>query len=424
MKIKEIDAKAILDSRKEKTIFVSIKTNAGIFSASAPNGKSKGKFEAKPYKKSLNEDIKKVKQLGEYFSKEEFEKFENLRIIEDVADGHIGANTLFALESAVLKAIAKEQNPKNFPWENFGATKSKKEWEDFVGKQVWMIINPKAKKFPRFVGNAVGGGKHSKLISGKKPDFQEFLLIPESNSPEISFEKNISSKEEIEKILKKSDEKFNNTKNDENAWQTSLNEKEVLDILSNLKNSKFFNSFSKAEDVKIPIGVDIASSSFFKRKKYNYENPFLKREPDEQMSYLSNLIKNYNLIYVEDPFNEEDFLNFSRLLKKFPNVLIVGDDLTATNHKRFLNAIEKKSINAIIVKPNQNGSLLSVKQICETARENNIKIVFSHRSGETEENILADLAFGFQADFFKCGIDGKEREMKLRRMVEIEENLR
>lgn len=384
MIIKEIDAKPILDSRKEKTIFVSIKTNVGIFSASAPNGKSKGKFEAKPYKKSLNEDIKKIKQLGEYFSKEEFEKFENLKIIEDVVDGHIGANTLFALESAVLKAIAKEQ-----------------------GKQVWMIVNPKAKKFPRFAGNAVGGGKHSKLISGKKPDFQEFLLIPESNSPEYSFEKNISSKEEIEKILKKSDEKFNSTKNDENAWQTSLNEKEILDILSN---------------VKIPVGVDIASSSFFKRKKYNYENPLLKREPEEQMSYLSNLIKNYNLIYVEDPFNEEDFLNFGRLLKKFPDILVAGDDLTATNHKRFLNAIEKKSINAIIIKPNQNGSLLSVKQICETAMENKIKIVFSHRSGETEEDILADLAFGFQADFFKCGIDGKERISKINRLIEIEKN--
>ena len=83
-----------------------------------------------------------------------------------------------------------------------------------------------------------------------------------------------------------------------------------------------------------------------------------------------------------------------------------------------------KSITAIIVKPNQTGSLLDVKKVCDLAKENNIKIVFSHRSGETEEKILADLAFGFQADFFKCGIEGSEREAKLKRLIEIEENLK
>ena len=83
-----------------------------------------------------------------------------------------------------------------------------------------------------------------------------------------------------------------------------------------------------------------------------------------------------------------------------------------------------KSINAIIVKPNQVGSLIEVKEVCEIAKKNGIKIVFSHRSGETEETILADLAFGFQSDFFKCGITGKERESKIKRLVEIEKNLR
>ena len=83
-----------------------------------------------------------------------------------------------------------------------------------------------------------------------------------------------------------------------------------------------------------------------------------------------------------------------------------------------------KSINAIVVKPNQNGSLIEVKKICELAKSNDIKIVFSHRSGETNENILADLAFGFQADFFKCGITGKEREAKINRLIEIEKSLR
>jgi enolase len=87
-------------------------------------------------------------------------------------------------------------------------------------------------------------------------------------------------------------------------------------------------------------------------------------------------------------------------------------------------AIKMKSVNTIIVKPNQNGSLVEVKRVCELAKKNNIKIVFSHRSGETEEEILADLAFGFGADFFKCGIDGPEREVKIKRLIEIERGLK
>ena len=383
MKIKSVSAKSILDSRKEKTISVTIKTDVGSFSASAPNGKSTGKYETKPYKKSLEEDIQFLKDSKDYFSNEILEKFEDLRRIEDIVDRHVGANTLFALESAVLKAIAKEQK-----------------------KEVWQLINSKAKKMPRLVGNCIGGGKHSEGKS--KPDFQEFLLIPNSNSLINAFETNLKSKEDIKLLLKEKDKKFKCKKNDENAWETSLNEKEVLDILNK---------------TKLPLGLDIAASSFCKRKKYLYKNPLLQRTDKEQLEYLSNLIKNFDIFYIEDGFSEENFENFSELLKKFPDKLIVGDDLTVTNYERLKRAIENKSINGIIVKPNQTGSLLEVSQVCKIAKDNNIKIIFSHRSGETEENILADLAFGFGADFFKCGIDGRERETKLKRLIEIEKNL-
>jgi len=150
----------------------------------------------------------------------------------------------------------------------------------------------------------------------------------------------------------------------------------------------------------------------------------LKRDIEEQFGYISNLVKNFNLFYIEDPFDEEDFESHAKLLKKFPNSLVVGDDLTTTNFKRLEKAIKMKSINAIIVKPNQIGSLLEVKRVCELASKNEIKIVFSHRSGETNETILADLAFGFGADFFKCGITGKEREAKIKRLIQIEKKLK
>lgn len=381
--VKSVDAKTILDSRREKTISVRIKTNVGSFSASSPNGKSRGKYESKPYKKSLEDDIKKLKQFSNYFSEEIIEKFDDLRRIEDILDRHVGANTFFALESAILKALAKEKK-----------------------KQVWELINPNAKKLPLLVGNCIGGGRHS---DGKKPDFQEFLLIPIIKSVEKSEKINKEAKKKIERILKKSNENFSGKKNDENAWKVSLNEKEVLDILN---------------QIKLPLGIDVASSSFYSRKKYHYKNPKLERTKEEQLGYLSNLIKNFDLFYIEDAFEENDFESFAKLLKKFPHSLIVGDDLTTTNIKRFEKALKNKSINAIIVKPNQIGSLIEVKKVCEMARENEVKIVFSHRSGETEETILADLAFGFGSDLFKCGITGKEREAKIKRMIEIEWKLR
>ena len=401
MIIKGVDAKTILDSRKEKTILVSIKTNVGEFDASSPSGKSTGKYEAKSYHENIERDIKTIKQLSEYFSEELIEKFDDLRRIEDIVDRQIGANTLFAFESAALKAIASEKS------KDFSRGRQENCHPEETKKEVWELINSSAKKLPRLIGNCVGGGEHSSIA--RKPDFQEFLLMPESKSVEKAFEINKRIKKEIKEILSREDKKFNGERNDEDAWAVSLTEKEVLDIL---------------KKTKLPLGIDIAASTFYKRKNYNYKNPIFKRSKEEQFEYISNLIKNFNLYYVEDSFDENDFESFAKLIKRFPDRLIVGDDLTATSPKRFEKAIKMKSINAIIIKPNQIGSLIEMKETIELAKKNNIKIVFSHRSGETEENILADLAFGFQADFFKCGITGKEREVKIERLIEIEKSLK
>ena len=211
MKILEVRGKSIKDSRGDKTIEVSIKTDVGSFSSSAPNGKSKGKHEAKPYKKTIEEDIETLKKFSDYFSEEHLEKFDDLRRVEDVILRNIGANTLFALESAVLKAISSEQK-----------------------KEIWEIINSGSKRIPRLVGNCIGGGLHSEFLKDKRPDFQEFLLIPNENSAFGNFKKNRDAKKSIGIKLKKADINFKETKNDENAWITSLNEKEILDVLKEL----------------------------------------------------------------------------------------------------------------------------------------------------------------------------------------------
>lgn len=382
--VKGVDAKSLLDSRKEKTILVTIKTNVGSFSASSPTGKSTGKHEARTYVKGIDNDIKTLKDFSDYFSEEVLEKFEDLRRIEDICDRNIGANSLFALESCILKAMAKEK-----------------------GKEVWQIINPNVKKMPKLVGNVVGGGKHSSI--DRKPDFQEFELVSKSKSVKEAYEVNKKIKKEVKIFLKENDSMFKGKENDENAWMTSLSDKGVLEVLSNANG--------------VSLGVDIAASGFYKRKKYHYNNPVFKREKNEQFFYVANLIKNYNLFYIEDAFEEDDFESFAKLLKKFPDRLIVGDDLTTTNLKRLSKAIKMKAINSIIIKPNQIGSLIEMKEVVEMAKKKGIKCVFSHRSGETEETILADLAFGFGADFFKCGIEGDVRVKKIKRLIEIEKSL-
>ena len=376
MLIKEIKAEKIPDSRGEPTIKITIDGVA----ASAPSGKSKGKYETKPYNTGLDFSIEEINHLNFDF---EINKFEDLKKVENFIckkykfrnARQLGANVLFALESAILKALAKSKN-----------------------KQLWQIVNPKAKKMPIPVGNAVGGGMHTK--AKVHPVFQEFLLIP--NEP--TFKENVivmkSIYEKLEAALNASE------KNDEGAWQVPLNNKEVLDILAKFKG-------------RVRIGLDVAASSFFRSDLYIYISKMLNRE--SQILYMNNLIENYDLYYVEDPLQEEDFIGFSQIKKKH---LVVGDDLTATQIPRLKEAIKHNSINAMIIKPNQDGSLLELKKIFDLCQANNIKTILSHRSGETMDASLSDYAFAFGADFIKCGISTAFREAKLKRMIEIENNLR
>ena len=407
MIIKKIIAKEVKNSRGEKTIQVLIKTPKANFFASSPSGKSIGKYEVNPYNKSLIHDINfinnlnvnkinnlfktKLKNKPNNFSLKVEDIFTLLKNLESLIKNKLGGNSLFALESSLLKALAKENNKQLF--------------EFLYGKK---IKNIKI----RLIGNAIGGGLHSKGINNQKPDYQEFLFIPKEKTIKENAEVNDTVYKLSRKVLKA------RKRNDENALETNFNNEQILEIMNGIKNKYKKN---------IDIGIDLASSSFYKNGKYYYKNPTTKFNSKEQINYVNKLIKKYNLFYIEDPLNENDFSGFSKLLKqvrKTDNCLIVGDDLTATNPKRLKKAIKNKSINAVIVKPNQIGSLLKVKEVIEVAKKHNIKTIISHRSGETFDNTIADLAVAFEADFIKTGIYGKERKSKLNRLIEIEKMLK
>jgi enolase len=376
MLIKSISAKKIKDSRNQDTLEVTING----CKASSPSGKSTGKFETPCYHNSLSWNISKINSLKIPFEINSFEDLhkveEQIKIKFDFKDAkQFGANALFALESAILKALAKENK-----------------------KELWQIINPDAKKIPIPVGNAVGGGLHSK--NKEHPDFQEFLLIPSGNSAKENFKI-------MQDIHKKLKSVLNSKKvNDEGAWETSFDEEIILNILSNYR--------------EVRLGLDIASTSFFSDGKYNYKEKNLTKE--QQIFYINSLIEKFNIFYIEDPLQEQDFQGFT-CIKKSDSHLVVGDDLTATHLDRLREAVKNHSINAMIIKPNQNGSLLELAEIFKFCKKHKIKTILSHRSGETLDSAIADYAFAFQSDFIKCGIATKWREAKLKRLIEIEESL-
>ena len=372
MQIESIKAGKIKDSRGQPAIEVSVNGCR----ASSPSGKSTGKYETPSYHQNLEWNIQAIKKLNIQF---EINSFNDLEKIEDLLKKsfnlkdvkQFGANALFALESAILKALAKSQK-----------------------KELWQIINPKASKISIPVGNAIGGGLHSHQEN--KPVFQEFLLIPRGKSAKENVEI-------MQEVYKKIGSVIKSKKvNDEGAWETSFDEEIILSILANYKD-------------KIDIGIDVAASEFYKNEKYLYKEIFLRKE--QQIEKINYLISKYDLFYIEDPLQEEDFSGFSLISKKN---LVVGDDLTATHISRLKKAIKDNSINAIIIKPNQNGSLLELAEIFKLCKKHNIRTILSHRSGETLDSALTDYAFGFQADFIKCGIATKWREVKLKRLIEIE----
>lgn len=391
MKPQKIYGKIILNSRKEKTIEISVKCDIGIFSASSPSGKSKGSSEEKEFLVSAEKDIELINNLSHDLCEVEIEKFSDLKKIEEIVRGKIGANTLYSLEVALIKATAAEQE-----------------------KELWQFLNENARKIPIPIGNCIGGGLHT--IWYKKPEFQEFLIIPKNEVFADAVFLMKRAHEEIGKIIK---EKGIKAKlNDENAWSAPLTNVQALQLLSDVRDKLEIES-----GCKIYTGIDVASSTFYNstKKSYVYSDKMLNRE--EQIEMLLSLKEKFNLHYLEDPLYENDFEGFSQLRRKALGCLIVSDDLTTTHYDRVKKAIENGSINALIIKPNQCGSLIEVNRVLKIAKENNIKIIFSHRSGETMDYALADLAFAAEADFIKTGIIGREREIKLKRLISIEKEI-
>jgi enolase len=398
MFVKEIVPSIIKNSRNEKTICLKLETYEGRFISSAPSGKSKGKNEVESYNvKGIVKSFYLLKIFCKLLKHKNFiiKDIDGLKKLVSLVKrfegryGGLGGNVTYALEGVFLKGAAADTN-----------------------REVWQFINDDVNngtkvKIPMPIGNCIGGGLHSKLVKGKRPDFQEFLLIPKEKTFSKAVTTNLRAYHFAKGQLK------SRGKNDENAWKTEKTNEEVLEILK-VVGKKF----------KVRIGLDIAASTFYKKGYYYYKNKELIRDKIDQADYVERLVKRFGIYYIEDGMQEGDFSGFKEILGAVnKNVLIVGDDLTTTNLRLVRRAVNSKAMNAMIIKPNQIGSLIQVRDVVKFCKNHEIKLIFSHRSGETMDDILADYCIGFGGDFIKTGIFGKERLIKLKRVMDIEKSL-
>jgi enolase len=303
-----------------------------------------------------------------------FEQFSDLSRLEQKLPKLFGANPTIALEFAILNAWARDEK-----------------------QPLWKLLNPDAKVMPRILANVVGGGAHAK----NSIDIQEILVSPQT----ASFADDVA---EAQRIYKEIGKKLRaKAKSLENAWVTKRPIHEVLKLLSQISGQS-------------QIGCDFASSNTYKHSNYHWRE-FGELTPAKQLKMISDLAYEFELFYLEDPFSQSAFSDFAKLSRKLKYGLVCGDDLIATDIERLQTAIAERAINAVIIKPNQAGSLIKTKEVFDLAIKKGITPIISHRSGETEDATIAQIAFAWQAPFVKFGIAGKERLAKLNELIKIEQ---
>jgi enolase len=398
--IEDIIARKIFNNRGEETIEVDVITTSGFGRASAPAGKSRGKAEVAYYPQGgVDQALKKVDELiapelaglNSDFQEEidttlhDIDGTKNFKII--------GGNTAFAVSLANAEAAANSHGLLLF---------------QFLGGNI-------ANTLPYPLGNIISGGQHA---CGKAPDIQEYLALPHGAETFLeAATANAKIHKKTGEVLKKKDKLFSGGKSSEGAWIANIGNVAAFEVIS-----KACEEVGNELDFECGFGVDVAASSLWKEKakKYIYPREGKKRDAADQVEYLLDLIEKYHLVYVEDPFHEENFENFRELTKKAKNCLICGDDLFTTNNERLNHGIKLNAANAIIIKVNQIGTLTDASETIENAQRHGYTTVMSHRSGDTCDWHIAQLAVAFKCPIIKTGVVEGARIAKINELVRIE----
>jgi len=270
-------------------------------------------------------------------------------------------------------------------------------------------------RFPYPLGNVVGGGSHA---GPGTPDIQEVLVCPiGARNIMEALEMNFNIHKEVRVLLEKIDNRFTYGRGDEGAWAPILNNDEAVSVVAEaIENSDL--KLGK----EVGLGIDFASSSLWDSKKnhYNYARQGLVRNTEEQIDFVEDLIKNYHLIYAEDPVHEDDFESMAQITEKNKNCLVTGDDMLVTNAQRVIEASKYGACSGAILKVNQAGTLNDALDFAESCTKNNMKIITSHRSGESVDAHIAHIALATSSKM-KTGIVGGERVSKLNELLRLSE---
>lgn len=433
-KIRNIIAKEIVDSRGNPTVEVELETNnphaSGLFMASVPSGASTGENEALELRDKDGKGVKKaIENVNKIIGPQiKGKNPENQKEIDDFLielDGtenksRLGANAILGVSMAVCRAGA-----------------AAKKVALYVHIRDLSVIpgltrNPEAQQGARtldsrFRGNDTGhnfkiplpmfnlfeGGVHTNRETGM--NVQEFMIVPH----EKTMAENLilcnkvfqNLKENLEKNYGKVEMGF------EGGFESPFSKTEQALYA--------FRSAVGKEDVK--IALDVAASEFYREGKYNFEGRELTR--NELLNIYDDFVKNFPIISIEDPFSEEDWNGFENIMSssvvRTTGLLVIGDDLTTTNIKRIKEARNKLACNGVILKLNQIGTVTETIEASNLAKAFGWKTIVSHRSGETMDDFIADLAVGTGADFIKSGSPAKEERMvKYKRLIKIEQEIK
>jgi len=402
--IKAVKARRIFDSRGNPTVEVEVFANGSVGRAAAPSGASTGKYEVVAFPKEGPD--KSVELLRAEVSKKligmDPKDQEGIdRILHEI-DGtpnfsRIGGNLAVATSMAVAKAAA---GALNLPLYRY-------------------IGGEKVSYLPYPIGNVLGGGAHAGKMA---PDIQEFISMPKGAE---RFMDAVFANTRVHKAVRagieKRDKTFSGGKGDEGAWAPNLDSLQAMEVVS-----EACASVSKEVGFEVRPSLDIAASSLYDEEKgvYVYEREGKTRSPGEQIDFMAELVEKYGVFYLEDPLQEEDFDGFTELTRKVGDkCLVCGDDLYVTNVQRIKRGIEKKATNAVLIKPNQIGTLTDTLAAVNLAKKSGYVPVISHRSGETTDETIAHLAVGWGCPMIKTGAVGGERMAKLNELIRIEEEL-
>ncbi len=405
MKIKRIKARQILDSRGNPTVEVDILTSKGLSRASVPSGASTGKHEAhelrdnkKEYHgKSVHKAVKNINKIiarklrGIDCTKQEY--IDHLMIDLDSTDNKskLGANAILAVSVAVCKAGARCLNIPVYK---------------YISK-----LSKQKPKMPIPMMNVINGGLHA----GIKHDIQEHLIIPTSAK---TFSQGLRMCTETYHVLKDiiKHKGYSTLTADEGGFvpDIELVEKRLALIKDAIAKAGYKN--------KIKLALDCAASDLFVNGEYSLPRGYY--SDDELVRLYKKLSKEYNVISIEDGLREDDWEAWQEMTKKLHNLQIIGDDLLVTNPLRIEHAIKINACNALLLKINQIGTITEAITAHNLAKKAGWNIIVSHRSGETEDSFIADLAVGLGAKYCKFGAPARsDRNAKYNQLLRIEEQL-